>query len=65
MCLRGAGVIEPATVRAVRIIDTLHCTELWVTDAVWADLAARSDIEVVERDVALHDHVGRLRPFSS
>ena len=35
LCLRGAGVIEETTVRAARIIDTLHCTDLWVTEAVW------------------------------
>ena len=65
LCLRGAGVIDPTTVRAARITDTLHCTELWVTDAVWADLEPRSDVEVVERGVPLHDAAGRLRPFSS
>ena len=38
LCLRGAGVIDPTTVRAARIADTLHCSDLWVTDAVWAEL---------------------------
>ena len=64
LCLRGAGVIDPSTVRAARIVDTLHCRELWVTDAVLAELAGRDDVEVVERDVALHDPAGRLRPFA-
>jgi len=63
LCLRGAGVIEPSTVRAARIVDTLHCTDLWVTDAVHAELVGRDDVEVVERGVALHDAAGRLRPF--
>ncbi len=31
LCLRGAGVIDTSTVRAARIVDTLHCTDLWVT----------------------------------
>jgi hypothetical protein len=64
LCLRGAGVIDPSTVRAARITDTLHCADLWVTDAVCAELAGRDDVEVVERGVALHDPAGRLRPFS-
>ena len=64
LCLRGAGVIDPATVRAARITDTLHCTELWVTDAVLADLEGRTDVDVVERSVALHDPAGSLRPFT-
>ncbi len=64
LCLRGAGVIEPSEVRAARIVDTLHCAELWVTDAVLVDLIDRPDVEVVERATALHDHAGRLRPFA-
>ncbi|MET0578249.1 MAG: DUF2088 domain-containing protein [Ilumatobacteraceae bacterium] len=63
LCLRGAGVLDPATVRAARIVDTLHCSELWVTEAVRADLGARADIEVLERDVPLLDATGHLRPF--
>jgi hypothetical protein len=64
LCLRGAGVIDPTTVRAARITDTLQCTDLWVTDAVWKDLEARSNIEVVERSLPLHDPTGHLRPFA-
>ena len=64
LCLRGAGVIDRSTVRAARITDTLHCAELWVTDAVCVELASRDDVEVVERGVALHDPAGRLRPFA-
>jgi hypothetical protein len=63
MCLRGAGVVDTHTVRAARIVDTLHCSELWVTDEVLADLTTRGDVEVVERAVALHDQAGALRPF--
>ncbi len=64
LCLRGAGVIDPSTVRAARIVDTLRCAELWVTDAVLGDLAGRDDVEVLERGIALHDPAGRLRPFA-
>jgi hypothetical protein len=64
LCLRGAGVIDPATVRAARIRDTSHCNDLWVTDAVLADLATHPDVEVVARDEPLHDPSGTLRPFT-
>jgi hypothetical protein len=64
LCLRGAGVVDTATVRAARIANTLHCAQLWVTDAVLADLVDRSDVQVLERAVALHDHTGALRPFA-
>jgi hypothetical protein len=63
LCLRGAGVVDPPSVRAARIADTLHCHDLWVTDAVWDELAGRPDVELVERSVALHGPDGRLRPF--
>ena len=64
LCLRGAGVVDPTTVRAARIVDTLHCHDLWVTDAVLADLADRGDVEVLEHDVALHTSDGTLAPFA-
>jgi hypothetical protein len=64
LCLRGAGVIDPPSVRAARIVDTLHCTELWVTDSVLAELEGRPDVEVVASSLALHDHTGALRAFA-
>ena len=65
LCLRGAGVVDPSTVRAVRIVDTLHCSDLWVTDAVLAELADRPDVEVLTADLALHDAAGALTPFTA
>jgi hypothetical protein len=64
LCLRGAGVIDLPAVRAARIVDTLHCDELWVTDCLLTELADRPDVDVLEAGVALHDHAGSLRPFS-
>ena len=61
LCLRGAGVVDTSTVRAARIADTLHCSELWISDAVLGELPG--DIEVLGRDVALHAPDGRLAPF--
>lgn len=66
-CLRGAGVVDTSTVRAARILDTLRCAELWVTDALLTDLSAEladGRIELLESGLGLHDLDGRLNPFS-
>lgn len=66
-CLRGAGVVDVAGVRAARIVDTLHCADLWVTDRVLADLRAdpgvRDHLDVLASGLELHDTAGALRPF--
>jgi hypothetical protein len=62
-CLRGAGVVDPASVRAARIVDTLRCRDLWVTDAVLAELAGDPDVAVLAHGLALHGGDGRLTPF--
>jgi len=63
LCLRGAGVVDTAGVRAARIVDTLRCRDLWVTDAVLADLAGDPAVAVLARGLALHQPDGRLTPF--
>ncbi len=63
LCVRGAGVIDPEAVRAVRIVDTLHCADLWVSDAVWDELRGRDDVSLVASGLALHGEDGVLRPF--
>ncbi len=63
LCLRGAGVRDPAGVRVARIADTLHCAELWVTAAVLDELAGDDRVEVVARDLPLHRPDGTLWPF--
>lgn len=66
-CLRGAGVVDVAAVRAARIVDTLHCSELWVTDAVLAEMRAAPDVaarlEVLRSGLQLVDDAGALSPF--
>jgi hypothetical protein len=62
-CLRGAGVRDATTVRAARIVDTLHCDELWVSDAVFDELEGRLDLERIAIHADLHLADGRLRPF--
>ncbi len=65
LCLRGAGVVDVAAVRAARIVDTLHCSELWATDAVCRELRDRDDISVGATAVALHGEDGDLLPFDA
>jgi hypothetical protein len=62
-CLRGAGVVDPAAVRAARIVDTLRCRDLWVTDAVLAELERDPSVAVLARGLRLHGDGGRLTPF--
>lgn len=64
LCRRGAHITDDRAVRAARIVDTLHCGELWVTDAVLAELAGDPRVEIVERDLVLHTADGRLAPFA-
>lgn len=61
-CLRGATVRDVSSVRAMRILDTLHPHVAWVTDAVLPDATA-AGAEVVASGLTLHDDTGRLRPF--
>ncbi len=66
-CLRGAGVVDVAEVRAARIVDTLHCTELWVTDRVLDDLRADAAVaprlDVLASGLDLVGPSGELAPF--
>jgi len=63
LALRGAGVLDPGAVRAARIVDTNHCSDLWVTDAVLRQLRDDRRVEVVERGLRLHDDAGSLVAF--
>lgn len=63
LCLRGAGVVDATTVRAARIVDTLRCHDLWVTDAVLADLVDDPRLAVLASGLSLHGPDGRLLPF--
>lgn len=64
LCCRGAGIIDVAAVRAMRIVDTLHVAEAWVSDAVLARLRADDRITVLRSDLDMFDGAGRLVPFA-
>jgi len=61
--LRSCNRIAPDTERVVRIQDTLHLSECYVSDAVMAEIAARHDIEVAGAPTPLCDAAGTLTPF--
>jgi hypothetical protein len=65
LCLRGAGVVDPSSVRAMRIVDTLHCADAWVSDALLADVTNDERVTVVTRGLQLHDEGGALTPFET
>jgi hypothetical protein len=64
MCCRGAGVIDVSAVRAMRIVDTLHVAEAWVSDAVLDEVCSDARVTVVRSDLEMFDTAGRLMPFS-
>ncbi len=63
LCRRGGGVVDVASVRAARIVDTLHCNDLWVSDAVLEELRSDPRVAVLATGLTLHGPDGRLMPF--
>jgi len=64
LCCRGAGVIDASAVRAMRIVDTLHVAEAWVSDLVLDELRADARITVMRSDLEMFDADGSLVPFT-
>jgi hypothetical protein len=64
LCCRGAGIIDVSGVRAMRIVDTLHVAEAWVSDAVRDQMRSDARITVVRSDLEMFDAAGRLMPFA-
>ena len=49
--------------RIIRIKDTLHLDELYVSDAILAEVGQSPEISVVERDIPQFDVKGNFVPF--
>jgi hypothetical protein len=49
--------------RIIRILDTLHLEDVYVSPAILDDLTDATAIEVIERDVEMFDSAGSLTPF--
>jgi hypothetical protein len=60
---RGCGYVPQGRERVVRIQDTLHLDQVYVSQAILDDIGSRSDIEVVSAPVTVFDTRGELLPF--
>jgi hypothetical protein len=63
VALRSCGHASNGPPRLIRILDTLHLEDIYVSRAVLDDLRDSASIEVLERDVEVFDAAGSLRPF--
>ncbi len=61
--LRNCGNISPGTERIIRIKDTLHLNELYVSDAVLQELSNDPQIEHIKKNVPMFDEHQALTPF--
>src|SRR5688572_11587185 len=63
IALRSCGHVPTGHERIVRILDTLHLEEVYVSAAIADGISEREDIEVIGAGAALFDGTGRLTPF--
>ncbi len=61
--LRSCGPTPLSKARVLRIHDTLHLAELYVSEAVLEEVAERTDIEVVGSAVPVFNRDGTMQPF--
>jgi hypothetical protein len=61
--IRGSGPLTPEEERIIRIRDTLHLDEIYVSRAVLAEIEGEAHIEVIGEPVDCFDGQGRLAPF--
>ena len=63
IALRSCGHVPPGRERIVRILDTLHLEEVYVSAAIADEMSKRDDVEIVGAGSELFDESGRLSPF--
>ena len=63
IALRSCGHLQEGGERIVRILDTLHLEEVYVSSALVEELSDREGIEVIEPPSDLFDGNGDLSPF--
>ena len=63
MALRSCGYLVEGKERIVRILDTLHLEEVYVSAALVDELSGRQGIELIGSSAELFDKAGRLMPF--
>ncbi len=62
--VRSCGRIEPDKLKVIRIRDTLHLDEVFVSDAVAQKLDSQKDVEITGTHLELFDSHGQLRPIN-
>jgi hypothetical protein len=63
MALRSCGHVPEGRERIVRILDTLHLEDVYVSPAIVDEISDRNDVEVIGNSSQLFDDSGSLRPF--
>jgi hypothetical protein len=63
IALRGCGRIEAGAERIVRIRNTLHLSEVYVSDFIAKELSGRKDIKVSPNAAEMFDDHGELKAF--
>ena len=63
IAFRSCGHVPEGRERIVRILDTLHLEEVYVSSAVLGEIQDQERIEVVGPGPDLFDDAGRLTPF--
>ena len=63
IALRSCGHLPPGRERIVRILDTLHLEEVYVSSAIVREFSERDDVEIIGTGSELFDEAGRLTPF--
>ena len=63
IALRSCGHLPNGRERIVRILDTLHLEEVYVSTAIVEEISERDDVELIGSGADLFDESGRLSPF--
>ncbi len=63
IALRSCGHVPHGRERIVRILDTLHLEEVYVSTAIVEEISERDDVEVIGTGAELFDEAGRLTAF--
>ena len=63
VALRSCGQVSNGRERIVRILDTLHLEDIYVSPAVLDELRDAPSIDVVETEAEMFDEAGSLTPF--
>ena len=63
IALRSCGYIKPGEERIIRIKDTLHLGEIYVSQHILEEMNNRSGIEVIQENIPVFNDKNELNPF--